>query len=164
MVLMLLQKLERHFKKNYMKKISINSKVKDGVLQTNRQFISDTIKTFEGKDVVITIEIRKKKRSNEQNAYYHAVIIPLCQDGFKNVFGEHFSATEVHDYLKSKFLFKELVNQNTGEIERFSKSTTENSTIEMEIYHDQIRAFALEFLGVNIPLPNENIQFSLNID
>lgn len=145
-----------------MKKISINSKVIKGKLVTNRKFIEDTIKSFEGKEIVLTIEKKRKKRSNEQNAYYHGVIIPLCQDGFKNVFGEHFSAAEVHDYLKAKFLFKEVLNQNTGEIERFPKSTTENSTVEMEIYHDNIRAFASEFLGIEIPLPNENIQFSMD--
>lgn len=147
-----------------MKRIEINSSVKNGKLVTNRKFIEDSIKSFEGKDIILTIEKKRKKRSNSQNSYYHAVIIPLCQDGFKNIFGEHFSASEVHEYLKSKFLFKEIVNQNTGEIERFPKSTTENSTIEMEIYHEQIRAFALEYLGVNIPLPNEEIQVYLNLD
>jgi hypothetical protein len=141
-----------------MKRIQINSSVKDGVLATNRKYISDVIKTFEGSNIVITIEKRKKKRSNNQNSYYWSVIIPCMQDGFTNAFGEYFSIQECHEALKGRFLFKELINEENGEVIRMPKSTTELTTIEMELYHDQIRLFGTEFLGINIPLPDSQIE------
>jgi hypothetical protein len=54
-------------------------------------------------------------------------------------------------------LFREVVNQELGEVIKLSKSTTELSTIEWEEYMDQIRTFATEFLNITIPLPNETL-------
>jgi predicted phage tail protein len=141
-----------------MKKISINSSVQNGILATNRKYIADVIKTFDGANIIITIEKRKKKRSNNQNSYYWSVIIPCMQDGFTNVFGEYFSIQECHEALKGRFLYKELINEENGEVIRMPKSTTELTTIEMELYHDQIRLFGTEFLGINIPLPDSQIE------
>jgi hypothetical protein len=54
-----------------MKRIQINSSVKDGKLATNRKYISDVIKSFEGQNIIISIEKRKKKRSNNQIGRAH---------------------------------------------------------------------------------------------
>jgi hypothetical protein len=140
-----------------MKRIQINSSVKDGVLATNRKYISDVIKTFEGANIIITIEKRKKKRSNNQNAFYYGVVIPIMMDAFKNMWGEYYSATEVHEALKAKYCFKEQINESTGEILQIPSSTTNFSTIEWELYIEKIRAFAFEWFNVTIPMPNEQI-------
>jgi hypothetical protein len=145
-----------------MKKIQINSSVKDGVLVTSRKYIADVIKSFEGQNIIISIEKRRKKRSNNQNSYYWSVIIPYIQEGFTNVFGEYFSIQECHEALKGRFLFKELINEESGELIRMPKSTTELTTVEMELYHDQIRLFATEFLSIEIPLPNSQTELFFN--
>ncbi len=140
-----------------MKRIQINSSVKDGVLVTNRKHIADVIKIFEGANIIISIEKRKKKRSNNQNAFYHAVVIPIMMDAFKDAWGEYYSSVEVHEALKAKYCFKEQVNENTGEILQIPSSTTNLSTIEWEEYINKIRAFAFEWFNVTIPMPNEQI-------
>jgi hypothetical protein len=145
-----------------MKKIEINSKVENGQLIANRKAITDAIKSFEGNNIVITMEKRKKKRSNNQNSYYWSVIIPFMQQGFTDVFGEYFSIQECHEALKGRFLFKELINEESGEVIRMPKSTTELTTVEMELYHDQIRLFATEFLSIEIPLPNSQTEIFFN--
>jgi len=146
-----------HLQKHHfnMKKIEINSSVKDGVLATNRNKISEAIKSFDGKNIVITIEKSKKKRSNNQNAFYHAVVIPIMKDAFKDAWGEYYSATEIHEALKAKYCFKEQINEATGEIIQIPISTTNFNTIEWEEYIDKIRAFAMEWFNVIIPMPNE---------
>jgi hypothetical protein len=139
-----------------MKRIEINTSVKDGILATNRKYISDVIKSFEGANIIITIEKRKKKRSNNQNAFYW-LVIDMMREGFNNTLGENVGVQEVHEFLKNRFLFKEIVNENIGEVVKMPKSTTELTTIEFEEYLDNIRAFGLEFLGITIPMPNEQI-------
>ena len=138
-------------------KIEIESKVLNGKLETNRELLSDVIKSLEGKDIIITIEKKRKKRSNPQNAYYWGIVLPMMQTGFYNNLGEHVGIQEAHEFLKGRFLFREVVNQELGEVIKLSKSTTELSTIEWETYMDQIRAFSTEFLGINIPLPNDTL-------
>jgi hypothetical protein len=142
-------------------KIEIESKVLNGKLEKNRDLISEVIQSLEGKDIIITIEKKKKKRSNPQNSFYWSVVLPMMQTGFYNNLGEHVGIQEAHEFLKARFLFREVVNQELGEVIKLSKSTTELSTIEWEEYMDSIRAFSTEFLGIQIPLPNENITYDL---
>jgi aromatic ring-opening dioxygenase LigB subunit len=65
-------------------KIEIESKVVNHKLEKNRELLSEVIKNLEGKDIIITIEKKRKKRSNPQNAYYFGVVIPLMKQGFYN--------------------------------------------------------------------------------
>ena len=138
-------------------KIEIESKVLNGKLETNRELLSDVIKSLEGKDIIIIIEKRRKKRSNPQNSYYFGVVIPLMKQGFYNSLGEHVGTDEIHTFLKNRFLFKEIVNENNAEIIKMPQSTTELTTIQFEEYLDKIREFGLEFLNITIPLPNQEL-------
>jgi hypothetical protein len=138
-------------------KVQIESKVVNGKLETNRDLLSDVIKNLEGKDIIITIEKKKKKRSNPQNSYYWGIVLPMMQTGFYNNLGEHVGIQEAHEFLKGRFLFREVVNQELGEVIKLSKSTTELSTIQFEEYLDKIREFGLEFLNITIPLPNDTL-------
>ena len=72
-------------------------------------------------------------------------------------YGEQISTATAHEFLKANFNYKELVNEETGEILRIPKSTTENRTFEMEEFHEICRQKALEFFNVVIPLPNEQL-------
>jgi len=87
--------------------------------------------------------------------------VPLIRQGLKDATGELFDATETHEFLKSQFCYKELVNESTGEIVKLPKSTTDNTTTEMEEFHEKIRVFSSEFLGIKIPLPNEELKLEL---
>ena len=138
-------------------KIEIESKVLNGKFKKNRDLISDVIKSLEGKDIIITIEKKKRKRSNPQNNFYWGIVLPMMQTGFYNNLGEHVGIQEAHEFLKGRFLFREVVNQELGEVIKLSKSTTELSTIQFEEYLDKIREFATEFLSIQIPLPNQEL-------
>jgi len=69
-------------------KYEIRSNVENGILKRNRNLLIDAIKSFEGQNVIVTIEKAKKKRSNPQNAYYWGVLIGLTIEGIKNEWGE----------------------------------------------------------------------------
>ena len=138
-----------------MKKIEI---ITDNRMMRNRTTILKALKQYVNKDVLLTIQPLKRTRSNQQNRYYWGVIIPLVQSGLEDVTGEMRSKNEVHEFLKFNFNYKEIVNQSTGEVYREPKTTTTNSTTDMEVYHEEIRRFAHEFLSVEIPLPNEDLE------
>jgi len=142
-------------------KYEIRSNVENGILKRNRNLLIDAIKSFEGQNVIVTIEKAKKKRSNPQNAYYWGVLIGLTIEGIKNEWGEIWGIEKTHEFLKGKFLFFERVNESTGEIARTPKSTTENTTTEQENYHTEIREFLKEWFNIDAPLPNDEIKLEL---
>ena len=143
-------------------KIEITTSILNGLFKRNRNTVIQAIKSFEGKEVVITFEKRKKKRTNNQNSYYFGVLIPITQKAIYNEWGEVWSIEKTHSYLKENFCFNEKVNESTGQIIKVPKSTTENTTTEMEVYHHEIREHLKEWFNVDAPLPNENIKLNFN--
>ena len=144
-----------------MKKIQIQTSVVNGRFKRNRNIVLDAINSFEGKDLLITFEKLIKKRSNNQNAYYWGVLIPILQNCFREHWGEIWSKEKAHDFCKMQFNFIERINESTGEIVRVPKSTTENTTTAQEELHSEIRNFIFEWFDVNVPLPNEGITLEL---
>jgi len=128
------------------------------VLPHRNQLISD-ITVFEDGDYVLTIEKKSKKRSLSQNAYYWGVVVPLVKKGLNDV-GYRMTTETTHDYLKTNFNIIEIANEINGEIISFIGSTTEMSTSQMMDYFAKITEWAAEFLGVQIPEPNEQLKIT----
>lgn len=142
-------------------KIQIKSFVQNGNLKQNRTLIKNAIESFENKDIMLTFEKPKRKRSNPQNNYLWGILYPITQNAIKNEWGEIWSIEKVHDFYKIQFNVIEKVNQDTGQIIKLPKSTTENTTIQQEEYHLQIREFLKEWFNIDCPLPNENLILEL---
>jgi hypothetical protein len=144
-----------------MKKISITTDVVNGQIKRNRNLVTEAIQSFEGKTIILTIERQTKKRSNNQNAYYHGVLIPIIKNCIKDSWAEIWSSERCHEFCKMQFNFNEKINEETGEIIRLPKSTTENTTTAQEEFHHEIRNFIKEWFSVDCPLPNEEITLNL---
>lgn len=143
-------------------KIQITSNVINGNLKRNRSQILETIKSFEGRDVLITFEKPKKKRSNNQNSYYWGIVIVLIKSALKDT-GNNLNTNDVHDLLRLKFLKETIsIKEETGEIIERVKSTTELTTSQFMEYIAEIQQFAAEYFDVIIPDPNTEI--ILNFD
>lgn len=104
---------------------------------------------------ILTLEPIGKGRSGQQNRYYFGVIINEFCKGSADAFGVPVATDEAHEYLKALHLQREETNRKTGEIFRFSGSTTELSTIEAEEYFIKCRQTILEIFNRTVPLPNE---------
>jgi hypothetical protein len=143
-------------------KIEIHTNVLNGVFKRNRNLVLQAIKSFEGKELVITFDKPKKKRSNNQNSYYWGVLIPLMQLGAKELWGEVWSIDKAHKFLSNKYVFHESINTKTGEITNTHKSTTELTTTDWEIYMTQIRMYLLQDFDVDAPEPNEKLLLDLD--
>jgi len=137
--------------------MKILTSIQNGIFKRNRNLVLDLINSFEGKEVFISIERVKKKRSNPQNSFYWGVCIPLIQNGLKDATGEFRSADNIHYKILLPMLapITELVNKDTGECIEERLTSSEMSTIQFSEYIMEIQKWSAEFLNVDIPNPNE---------
>jgi hypothetical protein len=145
-------------------KVSITTSVVNGLFKRNRNLILDAIKSFNNSEVVVTFEKPKKKRSNNQNQFYWGVCIPLIQSGLKDATGEFRTAENIH-YKILLPLFaptNEIVNTETGECISEKLSSSEMTTTQFCEYILEIQKWATEFLSIDIPSPNENLEIFFN--
>lgn len=82
--------------------------------------------------------------------------MPIVFDGLIDAGYERkeLSFEVVHEFLRSKFLKKNICN-DSGEFIEIIKHTSELSTVEMMEYIADIQKWGSEVLGVYIPDPNE---------
>ena len=140
-------------------KFQIKSNVVNGNLKRNREQIKQAIASFEGKEIIITIDKTKKTRSNNQNNFYWGVCIPLIQSGLKDATGEFRSSENIH-YNILLPLFSpsvEIINTDTGQVLTERISSSEMTTIQFMEYVMEIQKWSSEFLNIDIPDPNEEI-------
>lgn len=142
-------------------KVSVNCKVENGVIKTNRKALNEAIQQHNGKEITITIQRKRKTRSNSQNAFYWGCVIPIFQLAILEQWGERKSINEVHEFLKQNLHFTEKVNESTGEIIRLAKSTTVDSTVDFMVYLEEIRKFGKEWFNIDVPEPNEQISLEV---
>lgn len=140
-------------------KITFEGTVADnGDITLPRRFKSDVARLFSGREIVLTVERKRKKRSLNQNAYYWAVVIQMIYEAMNDA-GDNVTIKEVHEFLKFRFLRIQKVDQNTGVLlYEYSRSTSALKTFEFSIYVDQCIQFAATFLGITIPLPYTQIE------
>ena len=124
-------------------------KVKNGkLLLDTPDLFQKVIYGLEGKDIEVTIQKLRKKRSLNQNSWYWGVAIELISDH------TGLEPEEVHDFLKDKFLKdKEIVIG--GEKRMVTPSSTRLSTAGFTKYMEVIQRWALDKLDINIPSPGE---------
>jgi hypothetical protein len=143
-------------------KITYISHVENGKLTRNRQPISKAIQSFEGKDVEITISKVKRKRSNNQNAYWWGVVVPIYHKLFTD-------AGHVCDHNGAHYLLCDLIRENHPDTVLFdevlindtyvkrTKGTSELTKSEFMSLIAEAQQLASEWFGAYIPDPNEQL-------
>jgi len=138
-------------------KINITTSIVNGVFKRNRNLVLQAIQSFNGKEVVITFSKPFKKRSNRQNDFYWGVVMPIVQRGLYDATGELRDVKNIHyNILLPLFApTNEIVNVDTGEslLERLTSS--EMTTTQFCEYILEVQKWGAEFLGIDIPSPNE---------
>lgn len=125
--------------------------VKDGAI------IVRGLGSLEGKKVEVTVQKLRKRRSNPQNAFYWAVVVEYFWQGLRDL-GHEVSKDDAHEILKLKFLKTHVMNDDTGEVIEFTKSTSALTTSEFMDFIAQCQQYAMETCNVNIPDPNQFMQ------
>lgn len=119
----------------------------------NRASMLEHIVSLNGEYVTITIE-KRDKRSNKMNRLMWA---------YHRILGDYLGYThdEIHQIFKMKFLKREIVNEKTGEVLEYLKSTTELSNKELGDILDQYRIWAADTFDCYLPEANEQTNLKL---
>lgn len=125
----------------------------------------EVFSAFGGKEVEVTFRRLRKRRTTPQNRYYWGVVLPEIMRGMIDLgndaiqMGNAGHAEAVHEFLKANLLDNgDEVTMRDGSSILLSASTTKCSTVEMEDYLERVRRWAAEYLGIAIPLPNEQTE------
>lgn len=110
------------------------------------------IRTLKGLHRVTIIKYRKR-RSNDQNAYLHGVVVPIFADWCREN-GNNWTNEEAKSALKQKFLKIEWPDDRTGEILEAVRDTSDLDTQEFSIFIDQCRDWIEKFTGCFVPPPD----------
>lgn len=131
-------------------KLTYFGRVENGVLKLrNRKQLSEDLKQFEGKDVEITFERKRSKRSDNQNRYWWSCMTILGSElGYRK--------DEMHEICKFMFLKTEKVDEKTGEAFQYLRSSTELNKMEFADMTSNLIQWASEH-GIILPLPNEQL-------
>lgn len=126
----------------------------------NRPLFEEEVRAMSReKDLAVTIEVKLKKRvrSDVQNAYYWGVVVAMISERLREL-GHEVDRDLTHEFLKGRFLYSELTDPNTGEVMRIPKKTSELATSEFMDYLEHVKQFAAETLDIYIPDPNEQLE------
>lgn len=97
----------------------------------------------------------RPRRSDRQNAYYWPCFVQPFADWLRD-HGHHANEQMAHEMLKAKFLKRDVIDHETGEvIGEVVQSTTALDTSEFNIYLDQCAQFLAEFCDIVVPEPSE---------
>jgi len=139
-----------------MTSLKLTVQVKSGMISFGRDTLYDFFRKCKDGYYEVSIAKEKKSRSNNQNRYYWGAVIPIVRQGLLDL-GIRMTSEETHDLLKYKFLLVEHITKD-GEIVRGLGKTSDLTTSEFMDYLAAIQEWAVEFLSVQIPDPNEQVR------
>jgi hypothetical protein len=141
-----------------MSSITIYGYMRDNKVHLNNELYSKKqIADLKGNIKIVFSEIRK--RSNQQNAYLHGILIPefrraLYQAGWDEISDD----VRAKNLMKLMFLKSTIPNSQTGEAIEFIRDTSDLTKEEMGDLYDRVIRFCAEKLSYIIPYPNEKLQ------
>ena len=123
--------------------------IKHGCLQfLGREAFWSQVRAMEGQRVLVTVDLARPTRSNQQNRYYFGVVIPAIGQYLSRGRDLPLSPEQVHYVLKSAFLGIE--ETPIGPVPKRSRDL---STEAFSAYCDAIVAHAASEWGLEIPHP-----------
>jgi hypothetical protein len=117
------------------------------------------LESIDGKNITVTIKEVKQVRSLGWNSYYWTVVIPRVKIGLNDM---GYEADEldneiVHGVLTERFLSKKIYSEFLEESLTIQERTSKISNADFKAFVERIQRWAMEFLHVYIPDPNEGM-------
>jgi hypothetical protein len=126
----------------------------------NRPLFEEEVRAMSReKDLAVTIEVKLKKRfrSDVQNAYYWGVVVAMISQRLREL-GHDVDRDLTHEFLKGRFLYTEFTDPASSEVMKIPRKTSELATEEFIEYMEHVKQFAAETLDIYIPDPNEQLE------
>ncbi len=121
------------------------------------------VKSFAGKDIIMTIRERTKDMSKNQRGYWYAVVVKMIHAHFRES-GYHYTLKQVDKMLVDMFFYEEHVNENTGTVFRIPLSMEIDGGITTKMFNEkkeEIQQWSASELDLYLPDPNEQINIDL---
>jgi hypothetical protein len=128
--------------------------VVDGKLSlsdTTKNTLANDITRLEGEKLELFIKIMNK-RTTPQNMYFFGVVVPEIHKYLISI-GNDITNEGVHSFLKSKFNYGIVCNNDGEVIGSYEKSTKPMSKDEFSNYIDTVIKYAENELKIEIPKP-----------
>ncbi len=117
-----------------------------------RQFV-DGLGAYEG-EYIVTGKPVKPIRSNNANAYYHAVTVEAFRMALKDRNRQHFTHDQCHEYLRDRFIEGELITNPEGEeIGRMPASSAVLNTSEFYNFVETCNEWIYDTFGWPVEEP-----------
>ena len=140
--------------------LTLRANISQGKLPTSvKRDIQQFLLENEGKLIELTLKKARSKRSEQQNSYYWAAVIPIIRQALKDL-GHKLTAEDTHFFLKQKFHFKRIANADGVDIGEVAQSTTTMTKTEFCEYIDNIAQWSAEILNIVIPEPNTQVDLN----
>ena len=123
--------------------------------------VANMAKPDEDVIVKLTVETKYRKHTDPQRKYYFGVIVEIVAGLIAESYGEKLASKhkkQAHELLKLKCNAASITSVKTGEVIEMPGTTTKQTTVEHNDYCDRCRAWILDFFGVVVPLPNEQME------
>jgi len=116
------------------------------------ELLKKAFRCHEGKRVEFQVKRYYNRRTDPQNKYYWAVIVPLAADAM----GED-SAEDAHENLKAECNYEMTTVGKGADRQEYKRvlSTAKLDTKQFEEYCERCRRFLAKIFGMYVPLPNE---------
>lgn len=100
----------------------------------------------------------KRQRSLSQNAYFHGVVLPLVFEGLRDAGFDDVDDEETAKMVVKNLFAKKWIHNADGVGIEYVQDTHKMTTVEFSEFIDKIIKFGVEFLGIQIPYPNEYLK------
>lgn len=142
-------------------KLTYTGKVENGkITLPSARFKTEVVQAFEGRQIQVTVERKRKRRSPEQNKYYWGIVINILAHSFKELNPQLIlTPKDVHEWAKERFLPMitdlEIFELDTPEGKKeMRRTTTRLTTSQFMDYITLIQEWSAEY-SIYIPDPNE---------
>ncbi len=130
----------------------------------NEKFVYKELKEVfkDGDKVTVEIKSRRKPRTLPQNAYLHMMLQMIADETGNSL--DAVKMTLKAMYAKKPLLDKEgepICDVESGEMAYMVQDTRDMSTIEALEFTENVRMFARDFLMVELPLPDQQIDMNI---
>jgi hypothetical protein len=144
---------------------TLNAVKEDGKLSlTNERRYRELVKRLPDGPYDITIEKYVARRSNQQNKYFHAVVVPILADywGLDPEMPAEFAEAKELIKLHCNAKTVELTNKTTGEVKEVTigGSTSALDKEQWGLFIDRCQRWAAMEFGVVIPDPDPEWMFN----
>ena len=118
----------------------------EGKVVAGRQVLIKAIRAHKNTNLSVTIEPKKSKRTSPQNALWWVYMDVIARE-----FG--YTKDEMHEICKYKFLLSEKVDEKTGLVLKYIRSTTELNKEEFSELIENLYAWAATDFNILLPEP-----------